>query len=41
MRCEAIDCIHNDDGYCADSDYVTIDHAGECTQFEYCTKEVK
>lgn len=34
MRCEAIDCMHNKDGYCADESYVTIDHAGECTQYE-------
>jgi len=37
MRCEAIDCLHNADGYCADESYVEIDHTGECTQFEYAT----
>lgn len=39
MRCEAIDCIHNAHGYCVDSDYVTIDHAGECTQKEFYSSE--
>lgn len=37
MRCEAIDCLHNAGGYCADESYVEIDHAGECKQFEYAT----
>lgn len=32
MRCDCKKCISNEDGYCLDSSYVTIDENGECNQ---------
>ena len=30
MRCAVRNCLSNEDGYCIDSSYVSIDENGEC-----------
>lgn len=30
MRCSCIKCLYNNEGYCEDSSYITIDEHGEC-----------
>ncbi len=30
MRCAVRNCLSNEDGYCMDSSYVSIDENGEC-----------
>jgi len=32
MRCNCIKCHYNDDYYCCQPDYVSIDQYGECEQ---------
>lgn len=32
MRCAVKNCLSNEDGYCMDSSYVSIDENGECDQ---------
>jgi hypothetical protein len=32
MRCYCYRCDYNDEGYCSQPDYVTIDYKGECDQ---------
>lgn len=32
MRCAALRCDYNSDGYCSQPDYATIDRSGACTQ---------
>ena len=32
MRCAVLRCHYNDDGYCRQPDYITIDPSGNCTQ---------
>ena len=32
MRCNCIKCHYNDDYYCRQPDYVSIDENGECDQ---------
>lgn len=34
MRCAVKNCLSNEDGYCMDSSYVSIDENGECGQME-------
>lgn len=39
MRCDVRKCLSNEDGYCMDSSYVSIDKNGECSQIEIIEKE--
>ena len=32
MRCNCIKCTYNEDCYCSQPDYVSIDENGECDQ---------
>lgn len=35
MRCDVESCIHNEDGYCMNVPYITINRNGECDSLEY------
>lgn len=39
MRCDVKNCLSNEDGYCMDSSYVSIDENGECSQIEIIESE--
>lgn len=39
MRCDVRNCLSNEDGYCMDSSYVSIDENGECSQMEITEAE--
>ena len=41
MRCAVKNCLSNEDGYCMDSSYVSIDENGECDQMTIIEAEEK
>ena len=41
MRCAVKNCLSNEDGYCMDSSYVSIDENGECDQTTIIEAEEK
>ena len=41
MRCAVKNCLSNEDGYCMDSSYVSIDENGECGQMTIIEAEEK
>lgn len=40
MRCAAVRCHYNDDGYCSQPDYAYIDKNGVCEQMYIPTKTI-
>lgn len=39
MRCQVLNCVENENGYCMASSYVGIDETGQCDSIRIVVKE--